>query len=123
MAHANPEFALGLMRPERGPVSHQLPAPASLATLRARMRQIGECIRYDIPHSPEEAAAYHAWQRACRHTRDAVAIDRQLQLNHGARGMHGGGRADERVHEPFRRSPVNVQAGRPDKPRRGTLPR
>jgi hypothetical protein len=123
MAHANPEFALGLMRPEKGPVSHQLPAPASLMDLRRRMIEIGDLIAIDYPVMPEEREAYRIWRALQRQSRAHQARDRVLTeaVSERSKGMHGGGRADERVHEPFRRAPLHIQAGREKVSRIGTI--
>ncbi|GJE78065.1 hypothetical protein [Methylorubrum suomiense] len=113
MAHANPEFALGLMRHEPGPVSHQLPPPASLATLRLRMAE--------LPADDPRRALY---ERTVRQQRHQFARERQIRdaLAEPVGGMHAGAKGGERFTEPKRRYPADVQAGR-EKPRRGTLPR
>jgi len=113
MAHANPEFALGLMRRESGPVSHQLPPPASVRDLRARMRAL-----------PADDPRRLLWERTVRQTREQAARERQIRdaLSEPVGGMHASTRRGERFTEPKRRYPADVQAGR-TKPRRGTLPR
>ncbi|PZP71789.1 hypothetical protein [Methylorubrum populi] len=124
MAHANPEFALGLMRREAGPVSHQLPAPASLQALRSRIREIGERLADGRTVTADEERSFHLWQRVQRQGREQAARERQVRdaLAEPVGGMHAAGRRGERFTEPKRRYPTDVQAGR-EKARRGTLPR
>ena len=75
---------------------------ATLADLRARMREIGECIRLDIPHSAEEAAAYHAWRRTVRQQRASDARGREVRdaLAEPVGGMHAGDPAGMRFVPP-----------------------
>lgn len=97
MAHANPEFALARRAHLDGPTAHRLPGPASLGELRARMIEIGLCIKYDVPHSAEEAAAYYLWRRTLRQQRACDARARSLgdALAEPVGGMHAGTRRGE----------------------------
>lgn len=120
MAHANPEFALACRAHRDPPLAHQLPPPASLGALRARMAAL-----LAIPEderTPEQASHIAIWLRARRQDRRQVARERSLRdaLPEPAGGMHGADRRGERFAEPKRRLPADVQAGRV-KVRRGTL--
>lgn len=122
MAHANPEFALGLMRAERGPVRFQTRPPASLVSLRHAMHAM-IAIPSDA-RTPEQQRQIDLWFTVSRQTRHATARDRQLTdaIAEPVGAMHTKARAGERFVEPKRRYPADVQAGR-EKLRRGTLPR
>lgn len=124
MAHANPEFALGLMRPERGPVRYQLDAPASLNAMRARMLDIARRLDCDETVSAAEHEAYRLWRTVAHQQRAQNARARQLTdaLAEPVGAMHTKARAGERFVEPKRRWPQDVQRGR-EKVRRGTLAR
>jgi hypothetical protein len=116
MAHANPEFALGLMRPSKGPVSHQIQTTRPFSALRAQIDAIA--LKPAADRTKGEQRALDAWIAFKRRTRghEPVWVEEPG-------GMHAGGKIGERFVEPKRRYPANVQAGRPDKPRRSVLPR
>lgn len=122
MAHANPEFALGLMRHEASPVRFQTRKPASLVSLRHAMHAM-----IAIPsdqRTPEQQRQIDLWFATSRQTRHATARGRSLEdaIAEPIGGMHGADKRGERFCEPKRRYPSDVQAGR-EKLRRGTLPR
>ncbi|QEE37895.1 MULTISPECIES: hypothetical protein [unclassified Methylobacterium] len=124
MAHANPEFALGLMRTERSPVRYQLAPPAGLNALRARMLDIGRRLECEATVSRAEHEAYRLWRRVAHQQRAQDCRARQLAdaLAEPVGGMHAETKSGERFVEPKRRWPQDVQRGR-EKVRRGTLPR
>ncbi len=115
MAHANPEFALGLMRPIAGPVSHQIQTTRSFSQLRAQIDAIALTPAAD--RTPGEQRALDAWIAFKRRTRGEEPV-----WNEVPGGMHAGAKIGERFVEPRPRLRP-VQAGRPDKPRRSVLPR
>ena len=122
MAHANPEFALGLMRHEASPVRFQTRPPASLVSLRHAMHAM-----IAIPseqRTPEQQHQIDLWFATSRQTRHATARRRSLEdaIAEPVGAMHTKARAGERFVEPKRRYPSDAQAGR-EKIRRGTLPR
>lgn len=122
MAHANPEFALGLMRHEASPVRFQTRPPASLVSLRYAMQAL-----IAIPTEERTPAQQHQidlYFTVSRQTRHAAARGRSLvdAIAEPVGGMHAADRRGERFIEPKRRYPSDVQAGR-EKVRRGTLPR
>lgn len=122
MAHANPEFALGLMRTERSPVRFQTRPPASLGALRLAMQAL-----IAIPsdeRTPEQQRQIDLWHTVARQQRAQDGRARQLQdaLAEPVGGMHAETKAGECFVEPKRRWPQDVQRGR-EKLRRGTLPR
>lgn len=120
MAHANPEFALGCRAYRDPPLATQLPPPASLNELRARMREIGRLIAIDYPVSDAERHAYGLWRQVQRQDREPRA-NLAAERAEPAGAMHTRARAGERFVEPKRRYPSDVQAGRV-RTRRGTLP-
>lgn len=124
MAHANPEFALGLMRHEPSPVRFQTRPPASLGALRARMHDIGDRLEREETVSAAEHQAYRLWRATVRQQRQQAASERGLAdaIAEPVGGMHAASRRGERFTEPKRRYPADVQAGR-TKVRRSTLPR
>ncbi|MEH3064926.1 MAG: hypothetical protein PGN33_20030 [Methylobacterium radiotolerans] len=122
MAHANPEFALGLMRHEASPVRFQTRPPRTLNSLRLAMQAM-----IAIPaeeRTPEQQRQIDLYFATSRQTRHATARGRTLDdaLAEPVGGMHGADKRAERFVEPKRRYPADVQAGR-EKLRRGTLPR
>ena len=116
MAHANPEFALGLMRPTKGPVRYQVQTARPFSALRAQIDAIA--LTPADRRTRGEQRALDAWIAFKRHTRHHEPV-----WDEPPGGMHAESKAGERFVEPKRRVHPNVQAGRPDKPRRGTLPR
>lgn len=108
MAHANPEFALGLMRPERGPVRFQRPA-VTFQALQRRMLHIAATPAHE--RHPDDAQALRAYQagQALVRLQDARRAQVRDAHNLGGGGMHGGDAKTERFVEPKRRVPLDVQ--------------
>ena len=111
MAHANPDFALGLMRHEPSPVRFQTEPPASLNALRRKLRAISELPAAE--RTPDQQRALDLWQAtvAIERRMDARELQFFEQRTEG-KAMHGATRRGERFSEPKRRIPLNVQAGR-----------
>lgn len=109
MAHANPEFALGLMRPERGPVRYQTRPPASLAQLRARMIDLAATPSDE--RTPEQQRQLDLWFTTCRQQKRQVARERQLQAAFAepVGGMHTKARPGEIFVPPTRRGEGRTQ--------------
>ena len=111
MAHANPEFALACRAHRDPPISHQTRKPASLAQLRARMRELeARIVHAPATVSAAEYAQLQLWRRVKRQDHRTPRLADALAEPRG--GMHGGTRAGERFTEPRRRFPADVQAGR-----------
>lgn len=124
MAHANPEFALGLMRPTVGPVSAQVRDLPNIRDLRARMARIEADVRDGITLAPADQAAWNAWCVGRRQIRAQQRMEAATPTAFAepVGGMHASGKAGERFVEPKRRYPADVQRGRPDKPVRHRRP-
>lgn len=90
MAHANAEFALAARAYREPPLAHQLPAPASLATLRARMLAL-----------PADDPRRVLWSRTVRQDRQAPGL--APATSPGGGGMHAGDPKGLRFVEPVRR--------------------
>jgi hypothetical protein len=122
MAHANPEFALGLMRHEASPVRFQTRKPASFGALRNRMASLALTPREEL--TTEERTQVDLWLRMTRQSRAQLVRERSLvdAIAEPVGGMHAASKRGERFCEPKRRYPADVQAGRV-KPRRSVLPR
>lgn len=115
MAHANPEFALGLMRPTKGPVRYQVQSTPTFSQLRARIDALA--LTPAAQRTPGDQRVLDAWFAYQRRTRHLEPV-----WDEPPGGMHGESKTGERFVEPKRRYPQDVQAGR-TKARRGTLAR
>lgn len=108
MAHSNPEFALGLMRPERGPVRFQRP-DVSFRALQRRMLHIAATPAHE--RHPDDAEALRTYKagRALVRAQEARRAQVRDAHNLGGGGMHGSDPAGCKFVEPKRRVPLDVQ--------------
>lgn len=113
MAHANPEYALGLRSINGTPANQLKRDPVGFGQLFARMRDLESKIR-DFPDlvTAEERRAVEVWRTHQRQQRRIARAPAWGERTEPGGGMHGGGRAGERFTEPKRRYPSDVQAGR-----------
>lgn len=111
MAHANPEFALGLMRHEAGPVSAQVRDLPTFSDLRAKMRAIEITISdhhngFGREPTEEELAIWDAWcagRRRIRQRRRQEAATPTSFAGPRAGGMHAGAKVGETFVPPVPR--------------------